>query len=89
MTNTVQYTITAGPSREDLFDSLRLGTTVVFETTDTSSGKTINSKYKVYTIGIEDGSRQSWLVTFYEVYDKSVINAYYRTDIRTGFIKKK
>ena len=93
---TPQYLITAGPSREELFDALRLrdeGRTVWF-TLDkvnpdtTTSSVNVVASFHVESIGAEDGNPKSWLVRLVSegqlLGGKLGFNVSYDTTRRTG-----
>ncbi len=60
-----QIDITSGPSREELFDALRLfneGRKASIEIDN--NGKKMKAEVIIHTIGAEDGSGQSWNLSF-------------------------
>lgn len=101
MTNQQQYVIIAGPSREDLFDALRLrhedrkvSFTVTFTPQQLDSRINMpNKTFDVFVngISIEDGSGASWLLNLYEPNGNALgwkyLNGYFNTTTRNGWIK--
>lgn len=93
-----QYKITAGPSREQLFDALRLrheGRTVEFTIEIEPDGPEIAGSYfqfaaQVNNLGVEDGSGNRWL---FELQNKDLflkcqkLAGYIDTTRRTGWLK--
>lgn len=80
--------IVKGPSREDMFDSLRLCAehrTVILELRDRAQYKV---KAGVVMLKPEDGSGNNWLIEVYiNVNSKSqVVPGYYNTATRTGHL---
>lgn len=77
--------IANGPSREDMFDSLRLGTIVTFYLED---GRIIDGK--VTCLEMEDGSRYSWIFKLYDpkqVLGENKILGYQNTRTRSGHVQ--
>jgi hypothetical protein len=104
MTNKQQRQITAGPSREELFDALRLRhegrtVTVTVDNTVRTAGdprKSLTMKLPltlevgVDSIGIEDGSGNSWLLGVYDKDGKlgsKRLEGYFNTTRREGWIR--
>ena len=89
-----------GPSREELFDSLRLHNlretlvTFCFRPRDNETAMPIFVRGRILRIELEDGSGQSWNIVFRptDIVDHDVVPAepylpmYYRTDRRSGGI---
>ena len=83
--------IVNGPSREELFDSLRLcseSRTVVFEFDDSGRYK---KDAQVMMLTPEDGSGNKWLLEVYVQVDKEkkIATGYYDTKARTGYLSGK
>ncbi len=100
MTNTAQRQITAGPSREELFDALRLRhesrtVTMTVENTVRWAGdphkRTIcriyNFQVTVDSIGVEDGSGNNWLLTLSNKDGR--FEGYFNTTRREGWLRPK
>ena len=95
MTN--QHQITAGPSREELFDALRLrheGRKVSFTATKNSQwpnprfkvlGETETFDVSIDSIGVEDGSGNNWLLTISDKTER--FEGYFNTTRREGWLK--
>lgn len=81
--------IVSGPSREELFDSLRLSRerrTVTFKF-EISPKKMLRITAQVRSIGAEDGSGQSWCIIVDDpdrAFGRTSVEGYYRTDSRKG-----
>jgi hypothetical protein len=91
MTSTNEYAIIAGPSKFDLMASLFEGKRVIF--TVMSKGGKLKIKFhgKLYNVGIEDGSYDSWLIRFYgssiAKNEPVTYDGYYCTRTRKGYLK--
>lgn len=85
-----QVKIVSGPSREEMFDSLRLfkeRRRVEF-VLDDSRNSQFSTFCSIVSIQAEDGSGQSWNLDGYAE-DGLRFQAYYRTDKRTGIWRPK
>lgn len=101
MTNQIEN-ILAGPSREELFDALRLRhenrtVKITVECRTRTAGdpqKSVDMKYKrilvvsVDSIGVEDGSGNRWLLTLTDD-DGISYDGYFDTERRQGWLKPK
>mgnify|MGYP001353434555 FL=1 len=101
MTNTAQRQITAGPSREELFDALRLRhesrtVTMTVENTVRTAGDPHKSlmmklprtfQVTVDSIGVEDGSGNNWLLTLSNKDGR--FEGYFNTTRREGWLRPK
>jgi len=88
--------ITAGPSREDLFDALRLrheGRKVAFKLFfDRDPNGDWSPYYQeivatIDSIGVEDGGGQSWLLTVSIPHYGQTVSCYYNSTNRNGYMK--
>jgi len=92
--------INSGPSREELFDALRLrheGRAIPFTVSPPkqrpgSRIRVLNETFNVQvnSVGIEDGSGNCWLLTlddYHEILGSSCLSAYYNTRTRTGWVQ--
>jgi hypothetical protein len=87
------FSIKSGPSKFDLMTSLMDSTaahprTVVFEGNrlyDHGNGIATMLQGRVLSVGVEDGSGESWLVRFQEA-DGTSFDGYYSTRSRTGHL---
>jgi|APSaa5957512576_1039674.scaffolds.fasta_scaffold28443_1 hypothetical protein len=100
MTNHTQDPIIAGPSREQLFDALRLrheGRTITITiersfVTVSPPGKGLRGKNAITlnpvvdSISIEDGSGNNWLLKLRST-DSECLEAYFNTATRKGWIR--
>ncbi|MEK7089364.1 MAG: hypothetical protein AAB920_00935 [Patescibacteria group bacterium] len=93
MADKPQYTLTAGPSREDLFDALRLrheGKTVTFKGTPTwCPGGGTEGFFIVNSIAAEDGSGHKWLLVVTHASNHKTADAYFDTTTRKGWMHEK
>ncbi len=93
MTAQKQFEIVDGPSREALFDALRLRHMGCFHVTFQISTPNGDSRIKVRvnSIGIEDGSGNNWLIEVYDpqgILGDKYLHGYYRSCApREGYLK--
>lgn len=101
MTTTTLRNILSGPSREDLFDALRLrheGKQVTFtvapETQPPANARVkfhdLTFKAQVNQLGIEDGSGNNWVFKLYDrhgVLGSQYLEGYMNTTRRTGWVR--
>ena len=104
MADTTQRDIVAGPSREELFDALRLGNKgrMVSFTINPAHvpriGKygqkfeiqSMTFEVSIESIGIEDGSGQSWVLKLYDQFSNlgsNYLEAYFHTTRRKGWMR--
>lgn len=86
---TRQFNIAMGPSREELFDALRLrheNRPVYFDLPYLGG----RFKVEVDEIGIEDGSGNSWLLKLHDpkgLLGANRLEAYFNTNSRSGWIR--
>ena len=90
-----QWTIIGGPSREELFDALRLHheeREVTFTVTPNCNVGNLVLRVRVEELGVEDGSGNNWL---FKVYDRQSIlgsmslHGYINTRTREGWIQQR
>ncbi len=99
-TTEIHYTITKGPSREELFDALRLCNEhrqLTFEIAETSTGDArlpmgSRTQVRAFVMGIlpEDGSGHSWIVKLRFIdagNPNDVVDAYYHDVRRHGGVR--
>jgi hypothetical protein len=84
--------IYAGPSREDLFDALRLaneGRQVTFMIRD-DFGNPVNLKCSISMLELEDGSGKRFLLKFSTKINNRIVaskSAYFSTETRQGWLE--
>ena len=96
--NSQQYKISKGPSKFDLsialLSDIKEGgnpISVEFAVDDPTLGRTVTFKVVVLSIEDEDGSRKSWNIAGYKIWEsgatkfsRSKVKIYFRTDRRSG-----
>lgn len=90
MADTNDYKILNGPGKFDLFCSLSVKgyKEVTFTVRDMSDGVTRKMTGKINSVGIEDGSHESWLIIFLS--EGIHYEGWYRTDgKREGYFNLK
>lgn len=100
--NSTNYRISKGPSKFDLSIALLSDVkdgmnpySVEFAVDDpTLGGRAVTFKVVILSIEAEDGSRESWNITGYKVWEtgttkrsESKVKIYFRTDRRTGCLQ--
>ena len=104
MTTNENREIIAGPSREDMFDALRLYEErryVSFTVVKADAAQGISQRFRVegLTFGVrvrsirtEDGSGESWLLSLHDkdgVFGSHYLDAHFNTTTRQGWIRPK
>lgn len=94
--NENRFEIIAGPSREDLFDGLRLRHESRLVLFSILSGHHSNALYnkslqlQVNGIAVEDGSGHKWLIELHDptkTFGSSKLHGYFDTNTRKGWVE--
>lgn len=86
----VTYKVLSGPSREELFDSLRLydeHREVEFVMRSPEKVK-YKAKFQMISLEAEDGSGQSWIFSCVSSFDRSKYSGWYNSRTRAGHLTR-
>ncbi|MCX6788393.1 MAG: hypothetical protein NTZ36_00725 [Candidatus Jorgensenbacteria bacterium] len=92
MTNTpipaIRISISSGPSREELFDALRLRHEhrPILVKVHPLDQKPMDIKFIVNGIAVEDGGGQNWLIELLNVQTHQIVRGYYNSRTRAGWL---